>query len=280
MQTERIATILCPVDFSGISGYALRAASMIATATGAKVIAVHADWFEAPAYFTSGKVEEMKAEFQRDSAAARESLAAFARATLGEGAAVELRVAEGLPVDVILRLARETAADMVVMGTHGRSGVQKWMLGSVAERVIRESPAPVVTVRQSPQQVRDVLCAVDDTSVSRRALGLAAAMSAGFGARLTVLHVEEAGAPHPVADLRSWIPESERARCNLREVVRRGDPAEEILKAAMAEDTGLIVMGAPRRTFFEGMVLGTTTVRAVRHAPCPVLVVPPAQQGR
>ncbi|MBS1855190.1 MAG: universal stress protein [Acidobacteria bacterium] len=275
MQTERLSTILCPVDFSDISGYALRAASRIAACSSAKLIAVHADWFEAPAYFTSGKIEEMKAEFQRDSAAAHQSLAAFVRDTLGESAAaVETRVVEGLPVDVILRLARETRADLVAMGTHGRSGVQKWMLGSVAERVIRESPAPVLTVRQAMGEARTVLCAVDDTDVSRRALTFAAAMSACLGARLTVLHVEEAGAAHPVADLCSWIPETELARCSLREVVRKGDASEEILKAAMEEHAGLVVMGAPRRRFFEGMVLGTTTVRTVRHAPCPVLTVP------
>jgi nucleotide-binding universal stress UspA family protein len=275
MQTERFSTILCPVDFSDISGYALRAAANVAACSCAKLVAVHADWFEAPAYFTSGKVAEMKADFQRESAAARESLAAFVRGTLGEGAsAVETRVVEGPPVDVILRLIRETAADLIVMGTHGRSGVQKWMLGSVAERAIRESPVPVLTVRQPARDVRDVLCAVNDTGVSRRALTIAAAMSACFGARLTVLHVEEAGAPHPVTDLCSWIPESERAHCTLREVVRKGNAAEEILKAAAEEDAGLVVMGAPRRTFFAGMVLGTTTVRTVRHAPCPVLTVP------
>lgn len=275
MQTERFSTILCPVDFSDISGYALRAAAATGACSGARIIVVHADWFEAPAYFTSGKVEEMKAEFQRDSAAAHQTLAAFVRDTLGEGAsALEIRVVEGLPVDVILRLVRETAANLIVMGTHGRSGVQKWMLGSVAERVIRESPVPVLTVREAPGEVHDVLCAVDDTDLSRRALTLAATMSACFGARLSVLHVQEPRASHPVADLCGWIPESERARCTLREVVRKGDAAEEILKATLEEGAGLIVMGAPRRTFFEGMVLGTTTVRTVRHAPCPVLVVP------
>jgi nucleotide-binding universal stress UspA family protein len=69
------------------------------------------------------------------------------------------------------------------------------------------------------------------------------------------------------------MPPEERARCNVREVERHGDAASEIVGLAAEESFDLLVVGAPRRKFFEGLVLGTTTLRAVRHAPCPVLTV-------
>jgi hypothetical protein len=70
-----------------------------------------------------------------------------------------------------------------------------------------------------------------------------------------------------------WVPAEERARCLIRELVRHGDPAEEIVKLTTEEPYDLVVLGAARRKFFEGMILGTTTLRTVRHAPCPVLTV-------
>lgn len=269
-------TILCPVDFSVISAHALRFAGTIAGGTKARTIAAYANWFEAPPYFTAGRIAAMKEEIEQSSQFARESLGSFVQKTLGERrVAMELRVVDALPVDGILRLIGETGADLVAMGTHGRSGIQKWMLGSVAERVIRESPVPVLTVRDAPPEtLRNVLCPVDDTEVSRRALAMASALSSCFGAGLTVMHVQEAATPHPVADLCAWIPQAERARCSIREISRTGEAAEEILRVAGKEPPDLLVMGAPRRRFFEGMVLGATTVRTVRHAPCPVLTVP------
>ena len=172
------------------------------------------------------------------------------------------------------KLAALKNADLIVMGTHGRSGLNRWMLGSVAERVLRESPVPVLTVRSAPHEtIRRVLCPVHDTDLSRRALSFAASISACFDANLTVLHVHEASGTRPVSNLCGWVPAEERSRCIIRELVRHGDAAEEIVKLATEEPYDLVVLGAARRRFFEGMVLGTTTLRTVRHAPCPVLTV-------
>src|ERR1019366_5229290 len=93
---------------------------------------------------------------------------------------------------------------------------------------------------------------------------------------------------HPATPFASppvWVPalaprlrpstsmKPDRHRCNIRDLVRHGDPAEEIVALASEEAFDLLVIGAPHRRFFEGLVLGTTTLRAVRHAPCPVLTV-------
>jgi nucleotide-binding universal stress UspA family protein len=171
-------------------------------------------------------------------------------------------------------LATQLNADLIVMGTHGRTGFNRWMLGSVAERVLRESPVPVLTVRSAPREpIHQILCPVHDTELSRRALGVAAGIGACFDASLTVLHVHEPAGNKPVRDLCSWIPAEERARCAIRELVLHGDAGEEIVRLATEEPCDMVVLGASRRRFFEGMVLGTTTLRTVRHAPCPVLTV-------
>jgi len=274
MHAHRFETILVPVDFSEISAHALRTAQMLRQhCGGGDLLALYADRFEAPPYFTAGRLPELENEFRQSLQLAEESLQGFVRSTLGSDAA-EARVVEALPADGIGKLAALKKPDLIVMGTHGRSGLNRWMLGSVAERVLRDSPVPVLTVRSAPRpRIERILCPVHDTALSRQALRLAAGIGACFDARLTVFHAVEAGGANPVADLCRWVPREERARCAIRELVRHGDASTEIVRLAAEEAFDLVVLGAPRRRFFDGMVLGTTTVRTVRHAPCPVLTV-------
>ena len=275
MQAHTFGTILVPVDFSEISAHALRTAALLREHCGrGNLIAMHANRFEAPPYFTPGRMAELQREFRDALAFAEQSLEAFVESTLGTTDIARVRAVDAFPADGIRDLAAREKPDLIVMGTHGRSGLNRWMLGSVAERVLRESPVPVLTVRSAPREpLRRVLCPVHDTAVSRRALTLAAGITACFEASLTVFHVREPSGANPVVDLCSWVPREERARCDIRELVREGDASQEIVKLAAEESFDLVVLGAARRGFFNGMVLGTTTLRTVRHAPCPVLTV-------
>ena len=275
MQAHNFETILVPVDFSEISAHALRTAHVLAEHCGhANLIAMYANWFDAPPYFTSSRLEELQKQFRESLAFAEQSLGTFVESALGGSAGVQVRAVEAFPADGIRQLAALKKPDLIVMGTHGRSGLNRWMLGSVAERVLRESSVPVLTVRSAPREpIRRVLCPVHDTELSRRALTLAAGISACFEASLTVFHVREPSGANPVANLCSWVPKEERARCDIRELVRHGDASEEIVRLAAEEPYDLVVLGAPQRRFFDGMLLGTTTLRTVRHAPCPVLAV-------
>jgi len=264
MQAHTFETILVPVDFSEISAYALRTARMLTEHCGhGNLLAMYTNWFEAPPYFTSSRLEELQKEFRESLAFAEKSLASFVESTLGPSHGVQIRAMEALPAEGITQLAALKKVDLIVMGTHGRRGWNRWMLGSVAERVLRESPVPVLTVRSAIQEpIRRVLCPVHDTELSRRTLTFAAGIASCFDASLTVFHVKEASGANPVKDLCGWVPR-----------VRHGDAPEEIVKLATEEPYDLVVLGAPRRRFFDGMVLGTTTLRTVRHAPCPVLTV-------
>lgn len=280
MPLEHPRHILAPVDFSDLSALALQYADALSRCSGARITVLHASSFEAPPYFTQGQIEELRSRLRAAQRQAERDLREFVRKALGPGAALpELRVIEGRPTETILRTAAEIGADLIAMGTHGRSGWNRLMLGSVTERVLRETDIPVLTVRagaappQRPLAIRNILCPVNDTPVARRALEHAAEMARCLDATLTLLHVDEGRKPDSISDLCAWVPSEQRARCRIREIVRRGEASREIIAQASEEGCDLLVIGAQHRRFFDSTVIGSTSVRVVRHAPCPVLTV-------
>ena len=280
MQLEHPKHILAPVDFSELSALALQYADALGRCSGARLTVLHASSFEAPPYFTQGQLDELRARLRAAQRQAERDLRDFVRKALGPDAPMPaVRVVEGRPVETILRAAQETGSDLIVMGTHGRSGWNRWMLGSVTERVLRETSIPVLTVRgnvrppERPLTIRNILCPVNDTALARRALQQAVEMAHCLDATLTLLHVDEGPSPDRIADLCAWAPEQQRRRCRIREIVRRGEASREIIAQAAEEGCDLLVIGAQHRTFFDSTVIGSTTVRVVRHAPCPVLTV-------
>jgi len=278
MHPEGFRHILSPVDFSDTSALGLRLAGALARCSNAKLTAVYADQFLPPPYFTQNRLEEVQRQLQDAERQAEQRLREFAAEHAGDVSA-GVKVVKALPVEGILAAVQETGADLIAMGTHGRSGFNRLMLGSVTERILRASPVPVLTVHPRAAavehfpQLRRILCPVNNTEVSRRALEVAARMAQCFQAHLTVLHVKEEGAEGTIEDLCSWVPDEARAMCSLREETREGEAAHEIIHHAGTADCDLLVMGARRRRFFDSAVIGTTSVRVVRHAPCPVLTV-------
>ncbi len=273
MNLHAIRKILVPVDFSDHSAAALLWAREFARCGGAGLAALYADSFAPPPYFTRSQIEELERQRQAARQAAQAQVQEFA------GPGVESLVVEGPPADTILRVAAEQHADLIAMGTHGRSGWQRWMLGSVTERVLRAAQVPLLAVAAGPAPpVRSILCPVNDTPVARRALALAAQAARCFGAALHVLHVREPQASRPgtIPDLCAWIPAHERFGCDVREWVRDGEAAREILTLASELACNLLVIGAQHRRFFDSTVLGTTTVRVIRYVRCPILTVPEA----
>ena len=115
------------------------------------------------------------------------------------GAAIECVAVEGNVAPEIVRLARELPADLIVMGTHGRTGFDRLMLGSVTERILRKAPCPVLTVpRRAPDAVpvgpvlfKRILCAIDYSPSAMKALTYATSLAEQAGAHLTAVHVLE-----------------------------------------------------------------------------------------
>jgi len=277
--------ILCPVDLSPASPTVLGWARLFAKTYNAKIEVVHADWMEYPPYFLPSQTEELAAEARKHSAALDKILSELAQDSLGANAHRNITILEGHPIEAILKYAEERHPDLIVMGSHGRSGVARMRLGSVAENVMRQAAVPTLVVRtfgdkSAPPSISRVLCPVNFTEHGFRCLELSAEVAARFGAELVVMHSVE----QEYADLEEnrdrlcqWVPEAVRRHCYVTEAVRHGNPAEQILMAARDRAVDLIVLSAQQRPFLEFTTLGTTTERVMRHADSAVLVLPGKQ---
>jgi nucleotide-binding universal stress UspA family protein len=142
-----IQTILCPTDFSVHSDNAFRMACALARDYGARVVVLHVAEIPVPAYVNEAIMPPVEPNLDE----LRESLADYA---VPDGSLnVERLLLEGEPLDEIVALARQMPADLIVMGTHGRSGISRLLMGSVAEAVLRAAPCPVLTLRTQPTYV-------------------------------------------------------------------------------------------------------------------------------
>jgi len=144
---EEIRQILVAVDFSDVSANAFRAAAELARKLNAKLKVVHAVPMQAASLPMEGGavyIEDLQAKQVEE---ARERLSGFVRQHSVGGAGVEQCVRSGDPTTEINRAAEELQADMIVVGTHGRSGLSHLLMGSVAESVLREALVPVLCVR-------------------------------------------------------------------------------------------------------------------------------------
>ena len=276
--------ILCPTDFSPAAKQALDVAARLAVEHHAELVIAHA-WY-VPAYavpedrpFPPGVMEEMIRDGERGLAdAAREATALGATR-------VSTKFSNGVAWDQIVQIAGNDAKfDLVVLGTHGRTGVARLLLGSVAEKVVRLSPCSVMTVRASDARAfARVLCPVDFSDSAHRAMVLAGELVAPRGT-VSLLHVVEPIAYATTADpgtmdsstrtLEAWAGEL-RAKhdVNVTTRIELGSPAAqtiEILEAGAAFD--LVVAGSHGRTGLRRLLLGSVAERIVRHAPCPVLI--------
>ncbi len=285
METFQPKFILCPTDFREPATLALYYGKHLAAHFGARLMVLYADPFSPPPYFTSGQMEDLSKEIERSKAAAREHLIRYVEEHIGDSFKAESAVIENEAVPAIMEVAEGRNADLIVMGTHGRSDFSRFMLGSVTEKILHETDRPVLTVRSKKPlaepakvMIQRVLCPVNFTEVSSKAFGYAVAISKRLEAELLVLHVIESHAEN-VTDqeehvrLCSWIPDEVRERCSLREIVRRGNAAEQIIEMVSSTACDMIILGAQHKRFSDTTVIGSTTVRVMRHSLCPVLTV-------
>ena len=293
-----LRSILFATDFSAYSERAFPFAFRLAQRYGATVHVAHVIAPESP----SGKtMDRMLAEDSRDLREARTSLAEFlASAPAGVRYGGGL-LQQGDFAQAFADMVKEQEAGLLVVGTHGRQGLEKLLLGSVAEQVLGAAPCPVMVVGPGVRgrepgagEVEQIIYATDFSPAAWRALPFATALSHDFDARLVLVNVvgavegmalHDAGA-HKLAQ-QDRVRESERAlmkmRMNLETlphepeiVVIAGDPGEVIPEIAARLSAGLIVMGAHARRL---AALSThlpcgTAHHVISRAECPVLLVP------
>jgi len=283
MSTFQPKHVLCPTDFSEHSAAALKAAGGVAKAFGARVIVLHAQRVDAPVYFTAAQTKALRAQLRRSARAAWGFVNDFATKYLPEEVEHSVLLMEDDPVIAVLRVLKDLRAGLVVMGTHGRTGLARIRLGSVTESVLRQVSVPMLTVgpriKPTPRVgvFRRILCPVNYTDLAQAALEHAVALAEKTKAELVLAHVQEHGAEgetaEPLQQLCAWVSGETRARCAVREVVKSGNAAEQIVAEAKTSQVDCIVIGAHPRSFLGTTLFGSTTELVIRNAPCPVLSV-------
>lgn len=296
----QIKRILCPVDFSDFSRHALDEAIAIAHLYDACVTALHVFPVAIPADPFAG-LPEFQPFTLTDSQRAHvlQHLSAFATAEGAETRRITVALREGVDIHAeILDAAEQMKPDLIVMGTHGRSGFQHLMLGSVAEKVLHKAQCPVLTVsRKAPDSVpaarfRNILCGIDFSECSMAAFEYARSLASQSGAHLDVITVVQL---IPMYDMTAAVPlyypgllddlkgdvtkqlELVVAKAapgiDIGRFVTTGSPHQEIVRVASERNAELVVLGAHSHGAIDHLMFGSTTNHVVRQACCPVLTV-------
>jgi nucleotide-binding universal stress UspA family protein len=275
-----LGVVLCACDFSPASADALGVAGALAAAYRARLVALHVIPSRLPpsgGWTSHPNPALLRPHLRDDAARALEGHLQPARAaSLSTGA--EIR--EGRPEDEILKLAAALPAGAVVLGAHGRGAVDRAIVGSVADAVLRKAACPVLAVppgfRAAAVWPRTVLWATDFSADAADALPYALSIASRTGAPLVAAHVVECQPRHRARCARSAERRLEAALLKTpggEGVVLAGLPADEILALAARRSVDLIVAGASGRGALGRFVFGSTADALVRGSRCPVLVV-------
>jgi len=283
---------MCPTDFSPGSQHAAQLAARVAASSGAELVLVHVWHVPMLAYggadpFPAEVIERMIKDKERKLAAATREAEALGVQR------VSSQFLTGAPWSQIVEaLGADEAFDVVVTGTHGRTGLARMLLGSVAERVTRHAPCSVLVARPGGEAstFSHVLCPIDFSESSRAALDHAAELAAPGGAGITLLHVIELPITYndelSMADflegieqrsrglLDDWADELRgRTSAPVTVELRVGSPVMQTLDVLDNDPSfDLIVVGSHGRTGLSRALLGSVAEKLVRHAACPVLV--------
>ena len=302
-----IRNILCPVDFSDFSERAHDLALAVAGRYGSQVTVLHV-YPGAPPFAYAAGVPPLGTLL---TPAERERLTSDLRrfANGGETSHVHVQpvVREGDTVREILDVAASVKADLLVVGTHGRSGFERLLLGSVTEKLLRKACRPVLTVpgqtqdtpQARPELFKRILCPIDFSSCSMAGLRYAMSIAEENDAELVVVYVVPNDlVPLPgqspsdgpdqtisIADffirreehvrrlLAEAVPQTVRTYCRVETILAHGKPSTQIMRLASEHHSDLIVIGVRGRGSADVMVFGSTTQQVVRQATCPVLTI-------
>jgi nucleotide-binding universal stress UspA family protein len=310
MKRQSIRNILVPIDFSELSIRAIRTARRLARRFGASIHLAHVrqlDYatFAAPSPpivpFSFRPYEENgeRSVLKQLNALAREH---------GISPAI-CHVLGGAPAfDEVCRLAQNIPADLIVMPTHGRTGLKHVFLGSTAERIVQHSPCPVFVVREKKQRpktgsslsIGTIVVPLDFSNCSRKGLRYAIHFANQFGARIILLHatylgyiyssegnaiydvrgLQEAARKNAERRMRELVRVVKFGRMKFETVISEGSPVLDICAAAKDHNVDLIITSTHGFTGFKHVLIGSIAEQVVRHAPCSVLVVPSHPQTR
>jgi nucleotide-binding universal stress UspA family protein len=291
-----IKHVLCPIDFSDFSRHALDHAAAIAGWYEARLSVLHVVPNLLSLELALAPVDDQERE---------RLMAHLKRFTehIPRTVCLDLQLEEAADVHrAIVDQANAVNADLLVIGSHGRSGINRLLLGSIAEKMLRIAPCPILVVPrraqdrppEGPVQFRSILCPIDFSDSSLLALEHALTAAEEADAKLTLLHVIEVRPElsefpfaaaldfvslHAAAEadalrrLQALIPEQARTYCTVASVVHEGAPYRAIVNTAAEQQADLIVMGVHGRGAIDRLVFGSNTERVARQSTCPLLIV-------
>jgi nucleotide-binding universal stress UspA family protein len=290
----KIERILCPVDFSEYSVRAYEYAYSLAKHYGARLVIEHVVQPITVTYPYYGFPDVNAYDvYWNISSDAEKRIQDIIGTHPVNGVRPEWIVEKGVAPDAILSAAQEREASLIVMGTHGRRGLDRLALGSVTERVLRRAHCPVLVVRKpardfvspntpgDPVRLQRILMCTDFSAHSEKALDYALSLGQEYGAELTLLHVVE-GAPAS-KDLLAATSEAMHALedavpgpangCKVKCLVRIGKPYQEIIQFAQENQSDLVVLGVRGRNALDLALFGSTSHRVIQLGCCPVLAI-------
>jgi nucleotide-binding universal stress UspA family protein len=300
----RISNILCPVDFSECSSRALRYGLSIARRFHSRLFLQHVVHVPLSAFLEGAEPAAPRETFQKNAERARQQMWRLMEQHKGPPAEIFVLINEGDVREQVLQNRREQHADLVVMGTHGRRGLDRLRLGSVTERIVQQIACPVLVLSgqeretepepDEPVSWKTLLVATDFSTNSDRALVYAIRLAEECAGKVILFHAAEA-APAEMPDtvglfpershspreqlaeawekLRLQVPDAAIGKCETVYEVREGNPREQILRVAREKEADLIVMGA-QGLGRSSRPHGTLSMAVARDGSCPVLVVP------
>ena len=311
MKTLNIQNIIVPIDFSKMSVQAIQIAKQLARRFGASIHLAHVRQFNyaadlmapvppmVPFAFTPYEHDAARSALKELEEVASECGVLSASCDVLSGAP---------PFDEICRLGQTIPADLIVMPTHGRTGLKHVFLGSTAERIVQHSSCPVLVTRGnalhanngSRFRIKTILVPVDFSKCSREGLRYAIAFANEFGAKIILVHATYLGYIYSAEGTALYdIPGLQKAarktaERKMRELVRSvnfgavkfetaftdGSPVIDICAFAKDHDVDLIITSTHGFTGFTHVLIGSIAEQVVRHAPCSVLVVPSHPQVR
>jgi len=289
-----ITKILVPVDFFPASDAAVNYAAGIAANYDASVHLLHVITpIAAGTYEYAIDTTELLKSMEETTMEEMNKLVARVKQA---GAVAKAEVRVGDVYDEIKRAIELMKPELVVMGTHGRRGVERWFMGSTTEKLLRHSPVPLVTINSTGEKsltaprFKRILVTTDFSEGTTDALAYAFSVAQENESQVMLLHVlhdvsldfsEKYRAPLLTGvrrELDDMVPAEARNWCNIVTRVETGVPYRVILRMVEDWKIDLLVMNIHGKGMLDRALLGSTAERVVRAASCPVMMIPPLKR--
>lgn len=292
----KIHSILVPLDFSEFSMKALEYAINLAEKYFSQITLLHAIVLFQDDIDEEERLQEYEDMIRKREENIREYFTKNQREIERKGITVKSEIIRGISAaDTILEFINKLPIDIVIMGTHGRSGLKHLFQGSVAEKVVRLSPVPVLTVHRSTQNfcLKRLLVPIDFSLHSKKAIDFAISLADNFNANIDFVHVIEQDI-HPsfyasgiysisqidkdlknrvIENMKAFVEDQLNPDIKAEYVVCEGKSHKEIINLSKEEKTDMIVIATHGLTGMDYILLGSTTEKVVRWANSPVLTV-------